>query len=116
MKFSINKNKYNENLTDLREDLNYTLQEGYIDEEFKGKLSKLEKDENKILNELLPYYRLYAPELYETKIEEIPLKIEGSYKINTYLKSYLCIEKNLFILAGVDQKICCMRILEEDRR
>ena len=35
MKFSIDKNKYSENLTDLREDLNYTLQEGYIDKEFK---------------------------------------------------------------------------------
>ena len=116
MKFSIDKNKYSEDLTDLREDLNYTLQEGYIDEEFKEKLSKLEKDENKILNELLPYYRLYAPELYETKIDEIPVKIEGSYKINTYLKSYLCIEKKLFILAGVDQKTYFMRILEEDKQ
>lgn len=116
MKFSIDKNKYSENLTDLREDLNYTLQEGYIDKEFKEKLSKLEKDENKILNELLPYYRLYAPELYETKINEIPVKIEGSYKLNTYLKSYLSIEKNLFILSGADQKTYFMRILEEDKQ
>ena len=116
MKFSINKNKYNENLTDLREDLNYTLQEGYIDEEFKGKLSKLEKDENKILKELLPYYRLYAPEVYETKINEIPVKIEGSYKLNTYLNNYLCIEKNIFILASVDQKVYFMRTLEEEKQ
>ena len=116
MKFSINTNKYKENLIELREDLNYTLQKGYIDEEFKEKLSKLEKDENKILNELLPYYRLYAPELYETNINEIPVKIEGSYKLNTYLKSYLCIENNLFILSGVDQKTYFMRILEEDKQ
>ena len=91
MKFSININQYQENLIKLRKDLNQALEKGHIDKEFKEKLLEVEETENKMLKELLPYYRLYAPDLYETKFEESLLKPAGGYKLNTYLKSYLCI-------------------------
>ncbi|MFR6222151.1 MAG: hypothetical protein ACLUJE_08220, partial [Anaerococcus sp.] len=65
---------------------------------------------------LLPYYRLYAPYLYQTKFEESPIKIIGGYKLNTYLKSYLCIEENTYIVASADQKVYLMRILEEGKK
>ena len=116
MKFSINIDQYQENLIKLRKDLNQALEKGHIDKKFKEKLLEVEEAENKMLKELLPYYRQYAPDLYETKFEESLLKPAGGYKLNTYLKSYLCIEKNTYILASIDQKVYLMSILEEDRQ
>lgn len=116
MKFSVNTDKYEENLIKLRKDLNQTLKEGQLDENFEEKLIELEEVESKMLKELLPYYRLYAPYLYQTKFEESPIKIIGGYKLNAYLKSYLCIEENTYIVASADQKVYLMRILEEGKK
>lgn len=112
MKFSVNTDKYEENLIKLRKDLNQTLKEGQLDENFEEKLIESEEVESRMLKELLPYYRLYAPYLYQTKFEESPIKTIGGYKLNTYLKSYLCIEENTYIIASADQKVYLMRILE----
>ena len=38
MKFSVNTDKYEENLIKLRKDLNQTLKEGQLDENFEEKL------------------------------------------------------------------------------
>lgn len=116
MKFSENTDKYEKNLIKLRKDLNQTLKEGQLDENFEEKLIELEEVESRMLKELLPYYRLYAPYLYHKKFEESPIKTIGGYKLNTYLKSYLCIEENTYIIASADQKVYLMRILEEGKK
>lgn len=116
MKFSVNTDKYEENLIKLRKDLNKTLEKGQLDENFEEKLIELEEVESRMLKELLPYYRLCAPYLYQTKFEESPIKTIGGYKLNTYLKSYLCIEQNTYIVASADQKVYLMRILEEGKK
>lgn len=116
MKFSVNTDKYGENLIKLRKDLNQTLKKGQLVENFEEKLIESEEVESRMLKELLPYYRLYAPCLYQTKFEESPIKTIGGYKLNTYLKSYLCIEQNTYILASADQKVYLMRILEEGKK
>jgi len=114
MKFSENIDKYKERLIKLREDLNKTLEKGQLDENFEEKLLELEKRESKILKELLPYYRQLAPEIYPTKVDEIPVKASGTFKLSTYLKSYLCIDQNIFILASAAQKVQFMRISEDN--
>lgn len=116
MKFSVNTDKYEENLIKLRKDLNQTLKEDQLDENFEEKLIESEEVESRMFKELLPYYRLYAPYLYQTKFEESPIKTIGGYKLNTYLKSYLCIEENTYIVASADQKVYLMRILEEGKK
>lgn len=116
MKFSVNTDKYEENLIKLRKDLNQTLKEGQLDENFEEKLIESEEVESRMLKELLPYYRLYAPYLYQTKFEESSIRTIGGYKLNTYLKSYLCIEQNTYIVASADQKVYLMRILEEGKK
>lgn len=116
MKFSININEYKKNLTKLRAQLDQTLAEGHLDGDFKEKLDELEELENKMLKELLPYYRIYASELYQTKVRGLEVKIDGNNKLQSYLKSYLHIEENIFILASADQKVYLMRSNGKDHQ
>lgn len=104
MKFSENTKDFKENLIKLREELNKTLKNGVIEEDFEDKLLDLEQRENLILEELLPYYRIYAPDVYETKINFNKVEIEGSYKSETYLKTYLKIKEDVFLFADSNQK------------
>lgn len=116
MKFSININEYKKNLTKLRAQLDQTLAEGHLDGDFKEKLDELEELENKMLKELLPYYRMYASELYQTKVSGLEVKIDGDNKLQSYLKSYLHIEENIFILASADQRVYFMRSNGENKQ
>lgn len=116
MKFSTNINEYKKNLTKLRAELDQTLAEGHLDGDFKEKLDELEELENKMLKELLPYYRMYASELYQTKVRGLEVKIDGNNKLQSYLKSYLHVEENIFILASADQKVYLMRSNGENKQ
>lgn len=116
MKFSTNINEYKKNLTKLRAQLDQTLAEGHLDGDFKEKLDELEELENKMLKELLPYYRMYASELYQTKVRGLEVKIDGNNKLQSYLKSYLHVEENIFILASADQKVYLMRSNGENKQ
>lgn len=116
MKFSININEYKKNLTKLRAQLDQTLAEGHLDGDFKEKLDELEELENKMLKELLPYYRMYASELYQTKVSGLEVKIDGDNKLQSYLKSYLHVEENIFILASADQRVYFMRSNGENKQ
>lgn len=116
MKFSVNIDSYKKKLIKLREELNQTLEKGKLDKDFEEKLLELEKQEDLILGELLPYYRQFAPEIYKTKIEEVSVKTYGTYKLSTYLKSYLCIEKNIYLLASANQKLYLMRVSEDYKK
>ena len=60
MKFSVNTDKYGENLIKLREDLNQTLEKGQLDENFEEKLIESEEVESRMLKELLPYFHFLA--------------------------------------------------------
>lgn len=113
MKFSENTKEFKKNLIKLRDELNITLKNGKLEENFEDKLLDLEKRENLILKELLPYYRLYAPDLYETKINFNQIEIEGSYKSETYLKTYLKIKEDVFLFADSNQKLYFARILDK---
>lgn len=113
MKFSENTKDFKENLIKLREELNKTLKNGVIEEDFEDKLLDLEQRENLILEELLPYYRIYAPDVYETKINFNKVEIEGSYKSETYLKTYLKIKEDVFLFADSNQKLYFARILDK---
>ncbi|MDU5100124.1 MAG: hypothetical protein E6249_06595 [Peptoniphilus grossensis] len=113
MKFSENTKEFKKNLIKLRDELNITLKNGKLEENFEDKLLDLEKRENLILKELLPYYRLYAPDLYETKINFNQVEIEGSYKSETYLKTYLKIKEDVFLFADSNRKLYFARILDK---
>lgn len=115
MKFSVNIKKFNDNLIELRKDLNKTLKKGYLNDNFKEKLLDLEEDEKLILNKLLIYYRVYAPDIYETKINVNPIKLNGTYKMDTYLKTYARISEDTFIISDYNQNIMFLRITKKDK-
>lgn len=113
MKFSENTKEFKKNLIKLRGELNITLKNGKLEENFEDKLLDLEKRENLILEELLPYYRLYASDVYETKIYYKQVEIEGSYRSETYLRTYLKIKEDEFLFADSNQKLYFARILDK---
>lgn len=115
MKFSVNIKKFNDNLIKLRKDLNNTLKEGYLKGDFNEKLLDLEEDEKLILNQLLVYYRIYAYDIYDTKINLNPIKLNGTYKMDTYLKAYVRISENTFIISDYNQNVMFLRITKEDK-
>lgn len=115
MKFSININEFKENLIKLRKDLNESLEKGNLEEGFEDELLAIEENENIILKELLSYYRLYVPDLYETRINNFPIEIEGTFKSESYLKSYLKIKKDIFFFCDSNQKSFFGRIMDDNK-
>lgn len=114
MKFSLDTQEFKEKLIDLRKDLNQTLEDGQVQEGFQEKLGDLEKKEKILLQGLLPYYRLYAPEAYETKLNRIPVNLEGAYQAETYLTAYIQVEKETYFFAGADQKVYLARLFDKE--
>lgn len=116
MKFSINTKNFEENLIKLREELNISLLEGdKISEDFQFKLLELEKKQEVMEKELLSYYRSYGDDIYKSKIEITPIKLEGSFKSESYLKSSLKVDENIFLFSYINQKLHFARILDEDK-
>lgn len=114
MNFSVDTKEFKENLIRLREDLNKTLEDGRVRENFQENLGRLEVKEESILWELLPYYRLYGSRLYPSKVGLNPMKIEGGYQAGTYLTSYGKVDKETYFFAGWDQKAYFARILDKE--
>lgn len=114
MNFSVDIKEFKENLIKLREDLNKTLEDGQVRENFQESLGSLERKEKSILRELLPYYRLYGARLYPSKLSLNPMKIEGGYQAETYLTSYQKVDKDTYFFAGWDQKAYFARILDKE--
>lgn len=116
MKYSVDIEKYKEEIKALRKDLDLTLKTGHLDDGFKNKLVEVEACEEKILKELLPYYRLYNKNLYPTKISEQKLKFAGLYKIDSYIKNFLQVSDNIFLLGTIDGQVYFSRLLKTDPR
>ncbi|WP_295150697.1 hypothetical protein, partial [uncultured Peptoniphilus sp.] len=80
MKFSINTKEFEENLIKLREELNNSLLKGKnVSDNFQDKLLELEEKQEEMEKELLSYYRSYSDNIYKSKIEITPIKLEGSF-------------------------------------
>lgn len=114
MKFSINTKEFEENLIKLREELNNSLLKGKkVSDDFEDELFELEKKQEKMEKELLSYYRSYSDNIYKSKIEIIPIKLEGSFNSESYLKSSLKIDEDIFLFSYINQKLHFARILDE---
>lgn len=114
MKFSINTKEFEENLIKLREELNNSLLKGKkVSDDFEDELFELEKKQEKMEKELLSYYRSYSDNIYKSKIEITPIKLEGSFNSESYLKSSLKIDEDIFLFSYINQKLHFARILDE---
>ncbi|MFQ8698140.1 MAG: hypothetical protein ACLR8B_07185, partial [Peptoniphilus harei] len=114
MKFSINTKEFEENLIKLREELNNSLLKGKkVSDDFKDELFELEEKQEAMEKELLSYYKSYGDNIYKSKIEITPIKLEGSFNSESYLKSSLKIDEYIFLFAYINQKLHFARILDE---
>lgn len=114
MKFSINTKEFKENLIKLREELNNSLLKGKkVSDDFEDKLFELEDKQEEMEKELLSYYRSYSDNIYKSKIEITPIKLEGSFNSESYIKSSLKIDEDIFLFSYINQKLHFARILDE---
>lgn len=114
MKFSINTKEFEENLIKLREELNNSLLKGKkVSNDFEDELLELEEKQEEMEKELLSYFRSYSDNIYESKIEITPIKLEGSFNSESYLKSSLKIDEVIFLFSYINQKLHFARILDE---
>ncbi len=114
MKFSINTKEFEENLIKLREELNNSLLKGSkVSDDFEDELYELEEKQGAMEKELLSYYRSYSDNIYKSKIEITSIKLEGSFNSESYLKSSLKIDEDIFLFSYINQKLHFARILDE---
>lgn len=114
MKFSINTKEFEENLIKLREELNNSLLKGKkVSNDFEDELLELEEKQEEMEKELLSYFRSYGDNIYKSKIEITPIKLEGSFKSESYIKSSLKIDEDIFLFSYINQKLHFARILDE---
>ena len=115
MKFSINTKEFEENLIKLREELNNSLLKGKkVSDDFEDELYELEEKQEEMEKELLSYYRSYSDNIYKSKIEITPIKLEGSFNSESYLKSSLKIDEDIFLFSYINQNLHFARIFDED--
>lgn len=115
MKFSINTKEFEDNLIKLREELNNSLLKGNkVSDDFEDELLELEEKQEEMEKELLSYYRSYSDNIYKSKIQIIPIKLEGSFNSESYLKSSLKIDEDIFLFSYINQKLHFARMLDED--
>lgn len=114
MKFSINTKEFEENLIKLREELNNSLLKGKkVSDDFEDELLELEEKQKEMENEILSHYRSYSDNIYKSKIEITPIKLEGSFNPESYLKSSLKIDEDIFLFSYINQKLHFARVLDE---
>ncbi|HBD00399.1 hypothetical protein [Clostridium sp.] len=102
---SVDGKDFKSKVKDLREKLNDCQRNGILDDGFKGQLDKLSQIEEELLNELIPYYRVYANDIKKTSMQINPIKQLGTFSFDSFLQTELRINKNLFITSSIDRKV-----------
>lgn len=108
---SVDKSIYSEKIKKLREKLDKTKENGILDETFEKNLEELLEYENKILQELIPYYR--KSEKYETTIKINKIKENGSFKFNNYLTNIIKLKENLYLVSNNKKEVQFLQISKE---
>lgn len=105
MDLSLDKKDFKKNVKNLRENLNEIKKTGILEEDFEEKLEEIKKLEEKLLKDLIPYYRENTKDINKDKIEIIKLKEIGSIYIKGFLEKYLKINDNLYIISSSKKEV-----------
>lgn len=89
----------------LREKLNECRATGILDDDFEEQLYRLSQTEEKLLAELIPYYRASANNVKKTSMHINQIKQIGAFNFDNFLQAALRINKNLFIAGGIERKV-----------
>ncbi len=106
MNLSVDGNDFKSQIKALREKLNECRATGILnDDDFEEQLCRLSKAEEKLLSELIPYYRVYADNIRKTAMRINPAKQWGAFNFDSFLQAALRINKNLYIAGSIDRKV-----------
>ncbi len=102
---SVDGTEFKNQVKKLREKLNACQETGILEEGFEEELEKLLQTEEDLLTGLVPYYRVYANDIRKTSTKISPIKQIGSFGFDSFLKTALRINKNLFITSSINRKV-----------
>ncbi|MBU5436475.1 hypothetical protein KQI42_00565 [Tissierella sp. MSJ-40] len=105
MNLSVDGKYFKSQVKKLREKLNECLTNGILDDGFEEQLDKLSQIEEKLLAELIPYYRVYVNNIKKTSMEINSIKQLGAFSFDSFLQTTLRINKNLFVISSTDSKV-----------
>lgn len=89
----------------MRKKLNECRENGILVHNFEESLNELLQTEEKLLTDLIPYYRVCANNIKKASVKINPIKQEGAFSFDGFLQYMLRINKNLFIVSGTDSKV-----------
>lgn len=96
------RDEFKEKVKDLRLRLNTIKTTGILDKDFERDIKNLKIEEEKILKELIPYFRTYSKK-HKSTSELLETKEIGSFRFNSFLSSYLKLNENLFIVSDTNK-------------
>lgn len=102
---SVDEKDFKNQVEDLRKRLDECRINGILDDDFEAQLKRLSQIEEKLLAEIIPYYRVDAKHLKKTSMQINPIKKLGAFSFEGFVQSMLRIDENLFIVIGVDRKV-----------
>lgn len=105
MKINLDEEYFKSQVKRLRRKLDECQENGILDDNFEEDLEKLIQLEEKLLTKLIPYYRVYINGIKKTSIKINTIKQLGAYDFDSFSKSILRINENLFIISGADSKV-----------
>lgn len=105
LKLSVNGEDYKAQVRALRKKLNECKETGILDDDFEKELERLSQIEENLLNDLVPYYRVYGNNTKKTSMKIMPIEELGNCSFNGFPQNILRINENLFIVSSLKGKV-----------
>lgn len=100
---SIDEKNFKESLIELRKRLEYSKENGILDDNYDKDIKELQILNNSLLNDLIPYYRKYGNNRLKLEIKQ--MEVIGSFMFESFAENILKIDENLFIISRLDGKV-----------
>lgn len=105
LNLSINSEEYKNRVQLLKRKLDRSRESGILEEGFQEELRDLVKMEERLLEEMVPYYRAYGNNTKKTSMEINSIKELGAFSFNSILQNIFRISEGLFIVSGLDGRV-----------
>lgn len=101
---SLDIEKFKKNLKLLRKRLNKIRETGIVDENFEEELEKLLNMEERLLKELIPYYR-DSKTNRATNIIKVPINQIGKNTLDNFIKHIFKLDEKRYLISTIDGKL-----------
>ena len=108
LNLSVDEEEFKKQVKDLRQKLNKTRETGIIEDDFEKCLEVLSAKEEKLLTEMIPYYRAYTGNSKDAIKTELITRL-GACGFEGFLQSVLRLSEDMFITGSTD---CALRFFQ----